>query len=85
MKDASMPNLTSLATSIRLLAAILLTIFQLSRSNISGTAKYKCTKFEQLIALNVLYIPSKFDRYYSVRLYNAKPFSNTQAYISECI
>ena len=37
MKDAPIPNLTSPATSVRPLAVILKTIFQISRSYISGT------------------------------------------------
>ena len=64
---AQIPNLTSLATSVRPLAAIFKTIYQISRSNISGSARHKCTKFEQLIVLNVFYIPFKFDRYCSLR------------------
>ena len=60
MRDAPTPNLTSLATSVHPLAAILRNIFQISRSNISGTARRKYTKFENLIVLGIFYIFSKF-------------------------
>ena len=84
MKDAPTPNLTSLATSVRPLAAILQTIFQFSWFNISGTARHKFTKFGEAIELNIFYIFSKFMILsYSIRLYNAKTFSCTQAHISE--
>ena len=55
MKDAPTPNLTSLAASVRLLAAILKTIFQISRSYISGTVRHKLTKFEQEFDFNIFY------------------------------
>ena len=38
----------------------LINIFQFSRSNIFGTARPKCTKFYQLIVLDIFYISSKF-------------------------
>ena len=71
MKDAPIPNLTSLATSVRPPAAI----FQISRSNISGTAQHKCTKFEQAIDFSIFKstLPPNFMILtHSVRLHNAK-------------
>ena len=68
MKDAQTPNLTSLASSVCPLATILKTIFQISRSNIFGTARHKYAKFEKAIIHTVFYNISKFYDCSSLRL-----------------
>ena len=81
MKDHPTPNWTSLATSVRPLAVILYTIFQIYRPHISVTSRHKCTKFEQLIVRDIF--SNCIILAHSVRLYNAKTFSDTQSRISE--
>ena len=78
MKDALTPNLTSLATSVRPLAAILKTIFQILCSISPERLDINVPNLNsRLYSASVTSAPNFVVLAHSVRLYNAKTFSGT--------